>query len=509
MTIKKNLVLFLFFSAFTFTCELSQAQTGNKHALTDASHVKTYTTDSQPAEKRPKLASRAGRLCQEACQKAGMTFKKCQGKAKKWISQCVNPETESIGSDSEYDDPNEIVTYEQSHDLSLDLDSTPLLNNRDTIKAVHQHACYLQSLGEPTLAAETLEQAIYNFQYQNIPTDAKVLPEFFGLFQLWASLPHITKEKTEAQKNIKIWMGSWPATKWLELASEVLVEMLAEAFEIERYDEILLNDVLSSIENQQARDSIRQLVQASATEDLIQREEHLRNAILTGYSHPLPYLQMIDHLVSQQRHEDAHHIFEMYRLAVIFNSYWSNSRNAEQGPEYDHRREIYRLQGVYNTVLDQMKEHVYTLSNRFLPSVDRLNGSLKAWPESSRQQAEDMLFEKTFETDWNMHEPILEFSNAVIARSRQRWLDSGKLEEQIAKVQNYIRHAYARRCLPILHEQLALMLTDQGREQEAADLLYGFVSVYREGVGTDYDLSLYLIYPNEFKMQVSTAQNYH
>ncbi len=133
------------------------------------------------------------------------------------------------------------------------------------------------------------------------------------------------------------------------------------------------------------------------------------------------------------------------------------------------------------------------LPNRYVPTRESLDDSLNAWPQNSRQQAEDMLFEKTFETNWNMREPIIGFSNAVIVRSRQRWLDSAALEGQVEKVQGYIQSAYAPRSLPVLHEQLALMLTDLGRQREAADLLYGFVSIYRDGVGTSYDLSLHLI----------------
>ena len=519
---KNNILIFLIiiFVSF-FISELSLAQSGDKHSTKRAQIQPTFEGKDQPIAKRTRLQLQLG--FENACKKAGMIFKSFEKQLIEAATTCGNPETDSIASDLGYDDPGEVtlnesdnncITLDSGYDSSGEatsnepdndfrpaLDSTPQINSRDIIKTANQKACYLHTQGEPTLAAEILEQAIVDLQSQNTPMDKKKLPEFFELFQFWASIPSSVKNKPQTQDKIKHWFDSWPASKWLNQAPEVLVEILANVFEFEGfnnpdlpyYDEIMLDDLLSSIDSIEARNSIKLLIQASATEDISQKEQHLSNAILAGYSHPLPYLQMISHLVSQNRYEKAHHIFEMYRLAVIFNSEWSNAQRKTYGVKYAREVELDRLEGIHKKALQQMYENSHTLSNRYLPTLERLDESLKHWPEDSRQQAEDMLFDKTFETDWNMHEPIIKFTNAVLVRARQRWLESGKQEQKIAKVQDYIRSAYARRCLPRLHEGLALMLTDQGREQEAADVLYDFVSGYREGVGTDYDLSLYLI----------------
>ncbi|MGI9282357.1 MAG: hypothetical protein ACR2PX_22390 [Endozoicomonas sp.] len=477
------------------------AQAGQKRALEDAFHIKADDTDNQPIAKRTRSKSGQVIIFMAACDKANITLKKCKRKLKKLCSQCANTETESIPSDSEYNDPEDVTPNTPTHEPLLTDDLTFSQITRDTVEEAHRKACFLLAKGEPSLAAESLESTIFGLQHQNIATNDRLFSESLKLFQLWVSLPGIAKNKPEAQQKITHWMTSWPTVNWLDHGSEVLTEMLAEAFEMEDHDdsglpgynEIWLDDVLASIEELPARNSIKYLVQALSVDDPVQKEKLHRNAILTGYSHPLPFLQMIAYLVSQQRYKEADHIFEIYQLVVIFNTYWNDSSNASHGPEYSSHRELYRLQGVFKTQLDSMRKQVHTMSNRYLPLRERLDDSLTSWPESSRHQVEDMMFEKTFDTPWNMREPIIEFSLSVISRSRQRWLDSGKMEAQVTAVQNYIRTAYASRALPVLHEQLALMLTDLGREREATDLLYKFVSGYEEGVGTEYDLSLYLI----------------
>ncbi len=333
-----------------FACGLPQAHPGKRS--NDAGYENKLDMDDWPVAKRTKSPVQMTRSFIGACRKAGIAVKACKRKAKKLARQCVSTETEteSTPSDSEYDGADNIFQP------VIDFTHSPIAT-RDTIKAAHQKACHLQKHGEHTFAAESLETTIYKLQHQNIAMDSAALPEFANLFQLWASLPHITKEKSQAQSKIRSWMDSWPAVVWLDRASEVLIEMLAAAFETEVYDDaappeysdIWLDDMLDSIEDLRVRSSIRHLVQASAADDPVQREEYLRNAILAGYSHPLPYLQTISHLVNQERHEEAHHVFEMYRLAVIFNRRWSNSGNATHGLEYDRRRELYRLQDVYET----------------------------------------------------------------------------------------------------------------------------------------------------------------
>ena len=494
---KSTILIFLLLSGI-FNVGLSQAQTGHKRPLQDVTQIKKNNADGQFVAKRTRTQLREQSVFLKACDQRGRVLKKCKEKANKLFSQCVDTETESTPSDSEYDNPEEGIV-----DLSLPADDLTFPEvTRDTIEIIHSKACFLQKHGEHTLAAESLEHAIDGLQYQNSAVDDTLLPESFTLFQHWASLlPHIAKDKSEAQLKIKQWMNAWPAPAWLDHASEILVELLSAAFEMENhdepnlpsYDDTWLDDVLASIEDQPARNSIKHLVQALSTDEPVQREKHHRDAILAGYSHPLPFLQMIEYLVNQQRFEEAHHIFEMYRLVVIFNTYWSNPGKKTSGPKYAHRKELCRLQVVFEKILVSMNEHVYTSPDYYSPTLKCLDDSIKNWPESSRQQAEDMLFEKTFQTVWSMCESIIEFSRAVISRSRQRWLDSGKMEAQVTVVQDYLRTVNAPRVLPMLHEQLAWMLTDLGREREAADVLYKFVSGYREGVNSDYDLSLYLI----------------
>ena len=487
------------FSFFCLTFFLYALDVENAFA---GGQKRTLTQEGQelPEPKRRLSAQDGFRLFRKACESAGIKVRQCiQILAK----ECIHPDTESIASENiEYDGDIE-GSISDFNPASPTIIVYGIENYEDIIKQAHQQVCLLTSGGAVSSAAENIENTLYRLSELSMnmaDLNHQALLRFVGLFRIWSQLPHIQKERSDASAKIQRWMTRWPDNNWLDYASDVLVDMLGNVYESGSdddseppgYFDVWLDDVLKNISSSEARDAVKYMVKASVN-DGEKQEYFLRDAILTGYSHPLPYLRLINHFVSRKLYEQAHHIFEMYRLVVLFNRYWDNATNADGSEIYWRSQEVYRLQTIYRNSLDGMRREVPTQARNYIPNKDRLDASLEFWPESTRGRAEDMLFAKAFEAPWK-RASIISFAEAVIERSLQRWHNDGMLPAMTEKVHAYIKGVYAqRRTLDTLHDKLATMLTRLGREKEAVDLLYQFVDGYKEGLSTDYDVALYLI----------------
>lgn len=121
------------------------------------------------------------------------------------------------------------------------------------------------------------------------------------------------------------------------------------------------------------------------------------------------------------------------------------------------------------------------------PSLQDLYGSITAWPEPLRSQAEDMLFEKNCE-ERVVSEP---FTTAVIKHSRERWQSSGQLDQMIARVEGVLKKMTAPETWPELNVQLMHMMSDAGRARDGIEMLYN--RFCRSEQKTDYSLAVFLI----------------
>ena len=464
---------------------LSQDKPGNKQAQNSTLHSDAGASGTQPETKGATPSKNERGLLLTTCLRAGIVLKKCQKKIRDAVLQCTGTDCKP---DSDHTEPPAREPLPP-----VDLSAAPVTH--DTTMEAFRIAHNLREHGLVTLAAEYLEPLISKLQRDHIPLNRKSFPGMPELFHILASLPLFTKNTQEAQRKIEQWLETWPVAVWQEQALEVLVVILSNAIEVDRasenkptdLSEAWLDSVLGTIDDTRARDSIRFLVYASATNDPDRREQHLRDAILTGYSHPLPYLMMIAHLQTRQRYTEARRIYDIYRLAVLYNTFWHYSDEASHDPQSLRLAELRRLEALFDAVFKHLGEQE---QNSGISYVDNW---LADWPESSRHQAEDMLFEKVFQIPRSFNDLVMKLASELIALCRQRWLESGSLESQAAKVQDYIANAPLRRQLPFLYEQLALMLAGLGREQEATDLLYIFGTPYQENTSTVYDLTLFFI----------------
>ena len=470
---------------------LSQDKPGDKQPQKSTLHSAAGASGVQPETKGATPPKNERGLLLTTCLRAGTALKKCQEKIRDAVLQCTGADCRPA--------PDHTEPPAKGPLPPVDLSAAPVTH--DTTMEAFRIASNLREHGLVTLAAEYLESIISKLQRDHIPLNRKGFPGMPELFHTLASLPLFIKNKQEAQQKIQQWLDTWPVAVWQEQALEVLVVMLANAIEVDRASEnkptalsaAWLDSVLGTIDDTQARDSIRFLVYASATDDPDRREQHLRNAILTGYSHPLPYLMMIAHLQTHKRHTEARRIYDIYKLAVLNNTFWHYRGEERPDPHYLRLTELRRLETLFVAVFKHLDEQArYTGIPYSQASVKEW---LEGWPESSRDRAEDMLLEKVFQIPRSFNDLVIKLAVELIILSRQRWLESGNLESQAAKVQDYIATTPApvRRQLPFLHEYLALLLANLGREQEAADLLYNFGTPDAESTGTVYDLSLFFI----------------
>ena len=344
------------------------------------------------------------------------------------------------------------------------------------------------SPGEISISAEDIECALDDQRVILRDLDHSTQLRFFDLFRTWFQLSQTEKDPEKTKAKIKQWLNIWSDDLWLEYASDIFLDVLAflDCSDAE------LSRLLQKISLPEEKNAVTFMVRAAQVSGKKQ-ESYYRDAILTGYSHPLPYLRLIENLVSRERYKQAHHIYEMYRLVVRFNHYWVNPSDDRTGAAYWHESEKLRLERIYDSSLETMTKEMDTLGRCYLPDRKRLEASLKAWPKATRNHAEYMLFTRAFDVPWNLHEPAVEFAEAVIERACHRWHIKGQLPEATETVHRYIKNAFAPRALKTLHDKLAMMLTLLGREQKAIDLLYGFVNCYQPGLATDYDQALYLI----------------
>ncbi len=263
--------------------------------------------------------------------------------------------------------------------------------------------------------------------------------------------------------DLNSFLNHWPSAEWFQIAPETLIPALLNGIAAESPEGLVKSTFLDTVLHdcpEDLRTLVKWLVAASACDSVEQQEHYLQQAVLTGYSHPLPYLQLIENLVAQEKYEDAHHIYEMYRLVVLFNVYWDNPSNDKSGPDYEHACERSRLESLFELSLKKMRKQVYTLGSLCLPTKESLQACVCTyWPDHLKAQAEDMLFLKTFETPWNMRETIIEeYSQAVIQETADRWESTGSLSKMIRHINHYIRHAPSPLSLDRLHAQLASLL---------------------------------------------------
>ena len=428
------------------------------------------------------------RLFRKACEVAGIKLKQC---LQNLATSCIDSDTQSMTSDD----------Y-ALHESTGDDNDIIVLSPEEIIERTLRKSCYLSTSGAVTLAVENIEDGLFELSNRGMKTENlehEKRRDFLRLFRIWFQLPPIQKGQQDTLEKIKMWLTRWPDNIWLDYGLEILVDMLGYGYQLNSsadstlpgYYEIWMYDILKNIGSSQAQQSIGFMVKASAAPPQ-QQEFLLREAILTGYSHPLPYLRLIGHLVSGHQYEQASHIYEMYCLAVPFNSHWY-STDPGKGDGYWHEREVHRLQGLYHKTLTRLREQQRIPSENNYPNRKLLEASLEHWPEATRSLAEDMLFTKGLEVTWSAREQALSFSEPVIERSLERWYNEGKLSAMAEAAHSFIKNAYAPRALETLHSRLATMLARLGREGEATDLLYGFVDAYKDGLSTDYDLALYLI----------------
>ena len=481
--------LFLIVLLLVLTPGLSQDKSGDQLPQNSTFHSDAGASGVQPGTKGAKHSRNVRGLLLTTCLRAGTALKKCQEKIRDAVLQCTGTDCRPAPEHTDASAGKSLP--------SVDVPAAPVTH--DTIMEALRVARNLQEHGLVTLAAEHLERMISQLQLQHIPFNRRGFPGMPQLFQLLASLPFFIKNKQEAQQKILQWLDTWPVAVWQEQALEVLVLMLDNAIEVDWASEnkptipseLWLDRVLSTIDDTQARDSIRFLVYASVTDDPDRGEQHLRDAILAGYSHPLPYLVMIAHLQTHKRHTEARRIYDIYQLAVLESSFWHCSREERHDPQCLRTAELRRLETLFDAVFTHLGEQVQHSGISYYQAS--VKDWLLDWPESSKHQAEEMLFEKVFQIPRFFNDLVMKLAGELIALCRQRWLESGSLEDQAAKVQDYIANAPLWRQLPFLYENLALMLADLGREQEAADLLYNFGASCHESTGTIYDLALFFI----------------
>ena len=493
----RNLLSFFCLTLSLYTLDIADTSAnGRKRKLNQVEN--TSRDDELPASKRQPRALDGVGLFRHACTQAGMW---AYQSANRLTTGCLHPDTESLASENE--DDSTIETTPDDTEQNTD-------SFENIIERAHQTVDVLTSGGVFTLAIKHIEDtlsllSVQNMKMEDLGHDTQL--RFLGLFRIWSQLLHRQEGQVEI-KTIKSWLAEWGSHAWLEYASDTLVDMLSHAYQLNDVDDSLppsyydlgdslppnyydlwLDDVLINIGGPEAQAAVKFMVKASVVDD--ERQAFfLREAVLTGYSHPLPYLMLIDHFVARYNDEQAVAIFDMYVPAVLYNRRWTDTVSNRGSDRY--KQEVRRLQKIYQDSLIRIQADTRLLivrqNNKFL-----MDASLEYWPENTRSRAEDMLLVKIFEMPWSMREIFIPFAELIIERSQQRWHNDGTLSAMAAKTQDYIDNARAPRSLVTLHDKLATMLTKMGGEKEASDLLYHFVDGYREGFDTDYDIALYLI----------------
>ena len=469
---------------FSLLLEPSLVQAQGKRPLSELAN----SEEKEPPAKKTRTGNNLARVFSNALIKSGRTLKKHVKTAANLATLCIDIDSLSLSSDL----PSDLPSDSEISDLNIPVDATytPPQNSistteniRSRIEEEFKRADFLSTHGEPTLAAEQFEQTIFFLldldtslqRYQ--PEAGNVLNEYIMIFNFWAALPQMQRDIAGSQQKISLWLKSRPSSEWLDVASDTLVNILSAAYRqkgqneaLPSYSDVWLDDQLENITKPHERSGIKHVVLGLAANSGPSMEQHFRDAFLTGFSHPICHLPLISFLTYQCRYQEAIHVFEMYKLAGIYNSRWNNSANKRNRLRYEQ----IRLQNFFSYTLNHLQWQTNLPLHTTPISAKHLEASLESWPEHSRFLAEDMLFKKAFEIEGSVDtkNEAIQFAVNIIARSRQRWKNANTLQEMVSMVQDYITGFSAQRAPHRLYEHLALMLVDLDMEQKASDLFY-------------------------------------
>ncbi len=259
--------------------------------------------------------------------------------------------------------------------------------------------------------------------------------------------------------------------EYFRIAPEIMIEFLAEA----HLDPDWLNSFISRLDNLPQEKAFMHLIAARQYRDTpLKSLVELQGAVLSGWSHPLPYLTLIAFHVERGEQQEAYHIYEMYRLVVIFHRAWDNPCSETIGADAWHRRERFRLESLFKDSLSKTKNS----SSIYLPTQEKLIASLTYWSDELKREAQALLFNHTLHCPWNMHKPILKFTEAVVDSNIQKWTQEGCLTQRVEQLVHYINHAYAPGCLDQLFRRTSDMLVAAEKPDIAINNLYWFIDRY-------------------------------
>ncbi len=225
---------------------------------------------------------------------------------------------------------------------------------KNIIFPVVRDCCVLVKHKQFHHAVTQLEKAMFRLQEVYPPKHGASIPfQFAGIPLLWSNLVWRTSSPDMMTTRMQQWMQIWPAELWLEHAPDVLIQTLANQFPSDTIFEpapcldgytaeqsqayktlqLLLGDNLPA----DIHSALMHMVIAKKS-NIWMQEYHLKQAILSGYCHPLPYMELLNLLLKQNRLTDAYNLYALYYIYVVCEANESQSIQKPLGQPWQLKR---------------------------------------------------------------------------------------------------------------------------------------------------------------------------